>query len=69
MLEDYVAGGFVGTPDGAVELACAPDWEASNYVNQAHDSWAAFAATRCPIRILRAEHRLARPPGRRPGRA
>jgi pimeloyl-ACP methyl ester carboxylesterase len=60
MLEDYVAAGFVaasdGSPDGGVELACAPEWEVSNYVNQAHDSWAAFDTSRCPIRILRAEH-------------
>jgi pimeloyl-ACP methyl ester carboxylesterase len=38
-----------------VELACTPEWEVSNYVNQGHDAWAAFAAARCPIWILRAE--------------
>jgi pimeloyl-ACP methyl ester carboxylesterase len=54
-LADYVAAGFVDAPDGGVELACTPEWEVSNYVNQDHDSWAAFAASRCPIRILRAE--------------
>ena len=42
------------TPDGSVELACTPEWEVSNYVNQRHDSWAAFDRTVCPIRILRA---------------
>ena len=36
-------------------LACAPEWEVSNYINQAHDSWTAFARSQCPIRILRAE--------------
>jgi pimeloyl-ACP methyl ester carboxylesterase len=55
MLEDYVAAGFLDQPDGTVTLACTPEWEVSNYVHQDHDAWAAFAASRCPIRILRAE--------------
>ena len=54
-LEDYVAAGFRNRADGAVELACTPEWEVSNYLNQGHDSWAAFHASTCPIRILRAE--------------
>ena len=53
-LEDYVAAGFCNRADGAVELACTPEWEVSNYINQGHDSWAAFAASTCPIRVLRA---------------
>ncbi|MFI4934409.1 MAG: alpha/beta fold hydrolase [Caulobacterales bacterium] len=56
MLADYVADGFKDRPDGSVELACAPEWEVSNYVSQAHDSWGAFEASRCPIDVLRAEH-------------
>jgi pimeloyl-ACP methyl ester carboxylesterase len=55
MLADYVEAGFHDTPDGAVELACTPEWEVSNYVNQGHDSWSAFERSVCPIRILRAE--------------
>ncbi len=55
MLEDYVAAGFHDLPDGGVTLACAPEWEVSNYIHQDHDAWAAFEASRCPIRILRAE--------------
>lgn len=55
MLEDYVAAGFHDLPDGTVTLACTPEWEVSNYIHQDHDSWAAFEASRCPIRILRAE--------------
>jgi pimeloyl-ACP methyl ester carboxylesterase len=55
MLEDYVAAGFRDLPDGTVTLACTPEWEVSNYVHQDHDAWAAFEASRCPIRILRAE--------------
>ncbi|HWF78249.1 MAG TPA: alpha/beta hydrolase [Caulobacteraceae bacterium] len=54
-LTDYVEAGFLDLPDGTVTLACTPEWEVSNYVNQDHDSWAAFEATRCPIHILRAE--------------
>ena len=65
MLEDYVAAGFVGLPSGEVTLACTPEWEVSNYVNQQHDSWAAFAASVCPIHILRAETDS---PGRLDGR-
>lgn len=55
MLEDYVQDGFRDLPDGAVELACVPAWEASNYSAQAHDSWGALATYPGPIRILAAE--------------
>jgi pimeloyl-ACP methyl ester carboxylesterase len=55
MLVDYVTAGFHDLPDGTVTLACTPEWEVSNYVHQDHDAWAAFEASRCPIRILRAE--------------
>ena len=48
-------GGFRDLPGGAVELACAPVWEASNYAAQAHDSWGALAAYTGPVRILAAE--------------
>ena len=55
MLLDYVEDGFRDLGDGTVELACAPEWEVSNYLAQGHDPWDAFARSRCPIRILRAE--------------
>jgi pimeloyl-ACP methyl ester carboxylesterase len=55
MLQDYVAAGFHAVADGTVELACTPEWEVSNYVNQDHDSWAAFDSSVCPIHILRAD--------------
>jgi pimeloyl-ACP methyl ester carboxylesterase len=55
MLQDYVAGGFKDTPDGEVTLACAPEWEASNFTSHAHDTVAAFEALKCPARILKAE--------------
>ena len=55
MLADYVEAGFRDRDDGQVELSCAPEWEASNFSTHAHDPWAAFADSRCPIRILKAE--------------
>ena len=55
MLADYVADGFVPTADGQVELNCAPAWEASNFTAHGHDPWAALAALKVPIRILRAQ--------------
>lgn len=54
-LADYVEGGFRETDTGEVTLTCAPGWEASNFRTHNYDPWAAFRATRCPIRILRAE--------------
>ena len=51
---DYVEGGFRETADGEVTLACAPEWEASNFRTHNYDAWAAFAETRCPIRVVRA---------------
>jgi pimeloyl-ACP methyl ester carboxylesterase len=53
-LADYVAAGFRETAGGEVTLTCAPEWEASNFRTHNYDPWAAFAETRCPIRILRA---------------
>jgi pimeloyl-ACP methyl ester carboxylesterase len=54
VLADYVADGFHDLPDGTVELACPPEWEASNYSSQGHDPWRGFHAGQFPIRILRA---------------
>jgi pimeloyl-ACP methyl ester carboxylesterase len=54
-LADYVEGGFRPTGEGEVTLACAPAWEASNFRIHNYDAWAAFRATRCPIRMLRAQ--------------
>jgi len=55
-LADYVEAGFRETAEGDVTLTCTPAWEASNFRTHNYDPWAAFRATRCPIRILRAEH-------------
>src|SRR5580700_2141553 len=46
MLADYAEDGFFDRPDGSVELACAPEWEVSNYTSQSHDPWLAFEASR-----------------------
>lgn len=54
-LADYVEAGFKPAADGGVTLACTPAWEASNFRSHNYDPWGAFAATRGPIRILRAE--------------
>lgn len=53
-LADYVAAGFRDRDDGQVELACSPEWEASNFASHAHDPWAALREGRAPIRVLRA---------------
>ncbi|HVI31871.1 alpha/beta hydrolase [Phenylobacterium sp.] len=54
-LADYVEAGFQVDGAGGVTLTCRPEWEASNFRSHNYDPWAAFRATRCPIRILRAE--------------
>ena len=54
-LADYVADGFRDRPDGTVELACAPAWEASSYLSHAHDVLGALKQIDLPVRIFRAE--------------
>jgi pimeloyl-ACP methyl ester carboxylesterase len=56
MLADYVEAGFTDLPGGHVRLACDPAWEASTFAAQSNDPWSDFAASRCPIEILKAEH-------------
>jgi len=54
MLSDYVADGFRDREDGAVELTCSPEWEASNF-NLSRGVNAATLLERCPreLRIFR----------------
>ena len=54
MIADYLTDGLVETPEGYV-LACAPEWEASNYAAQSHDPWRALKRVNRPVRILKAE--------------
>lgn len=58
VLQDYLADGTVDG-DGGVDLACTPQWEASNYATHAHDPWRAMRRLNCPIHILKAEVGLA----------
>jgi len=55
MVADYVEAGFRETGDGEVTLTCTPQWEASNFRTHNYDPWGAFAKSRCPIDIRRAE--------------
>ncbi|WP_304167095.1 alpha/beta fold hydrolase [Phenylobacterium aquaticum] len=55
-LVDYVADGFATRADGEVELTCSGAWEASNFTTADSAGFRAFGASRCPIRVLRAEH-------------
>jgi pimeloyl-ACP methyl ester carboxylesterase len=54
-LVDYVHDGFRDRPDGSVELACAPEWEASNFASHVLDPRPAMARITMPITVLRAE--------------
>lgn len=54
-LIDYLSDGLLERPEGGVVLACAPQWEASNYVSQGHDPWRAMRTYGGPVRILKAE--------------
>ena len=52
-LSDYLKDGFLDVA-GGVELACSPEWEASNYAAQGQDGRGLlFAATR-PVLVLKA---------------
>jgi pimeloyl-ACP methyl ester carboxylesterase len=55
VLIDYLSDGLLEIPEGGVRLACAPDWEASNYLSQAHDPWRAMREYGGPVRVLKAE--------------
>jgi pimeloyl-ACP methyl ester carboxylesterase len=52
----YVEDAFAASPDGGVELTCAPDWEAAIFCSQDHDPWAPFQQLAVPIHVLRAAH-------------
>ena len=51
---DYLSDGLVETEDGFT-LACAPEWEASNYASQSHDPYRALRRLHRPVRVLKAE--------------
>jgi pimeloyl-ACP methyl ester carboxylesterase len=55
VLRDYVADGFRDLADGTVELSCAPEWEASNFVAHRHNIWEDLPRIEADISIYRAE--------------
>lgn len=55
MIADYLEDGLVEAGAGGMTLACAPEWEASNYSSQCHNPWLALDRLERPIHILRAE--------------
>jgi pimeloyl-ACP methyl ester carboxylesterase len=55
MLADYLAGGLKERSDGAVELSCAPAWEAANFAAQDNDARGALRRFRAPVKVFRAE--------------
>lgn len=52
-LDAYVADGVRDRPDGQVELACAPAWEAATFAAVTASLEAAFAAWRGPLLVAR----------------
>lgn len=54
VLADYLSAGLVARPDGKVELACAPAWEAANFAAQANDPRKALVTIKRPIALYRA---------------
>lgn len=52
-LADYLSAGLVSRPDGQVELACAPAWEAANFAAQANDSRRSLVVIKRPIALYR----------------
>lgn len=54
VLADYLADGLIEAADGYT-LACAPQWEASNYASQGHDPWRALRRFQGPVHILKSE--------------
>jgi pimeloyl-ACP methyl ester carboxylesterase len=51
-LEAYLRGGLRASPQGGVELCCAPAWEQANFTAFRHDSWRALRSLRCPVHLL-----------------
>jgi pimeloyl-ACP methyl ester carboxylesterase len=53
VLMDYATDGLLDIP-GGVELACTPEWEASNYAAQGQDGRALLVGAALPVHILKA---------------
>lgn len=55
LIADYLEDGLVEASSGGMTLACAPEWEASNYSSQGHNPWRALDRLERPVHILKAE--------------
>lgn len=55
-LENYIDGGIRPAADGAVELTCAPAWEAKTFSTISLMFWRRISRLRCPVSVLYAEH-------------
>lgn len=53
-IADYLEDGLVEAGTGGMMLACAPEWEASNYSSQCHNPWLALDRLDRPVHILKA---------------
>lgn len=52
VMVDYVEGGFVIRPDGAVALRCDPETEAATYAMAAHNTaWERLPQLGCPVTV------------------
>lgn len=62
-LEAYLDGAFVESPEGGLELACAPDVEAAVYeAAPFHRGWEMLPQVTCPVRLLGGADSPAVPP-------
>ena len=52
VIADYIEGGTVKRPDGTLELACKPAWEAANFRAQGHDSISPIAQLKAPLTLI-----------------
>lgn len=55
-LAAYTTHGFLDNPDGHVELACPPHWEALTFQHTEHNALRWLKNPGCPVTILAGEH-------------
>jgi len=55
VLADYLSGGLKERPDGKVELACDPAWEAANFAAQDNRAAGALRRLQAPAAIYRGD--------------